>query len=462
MAWTRDDAKTLTEKILSYSRAPECELIVEATENGHTRFAANDVTTAGSSRDFAIAITSRGDGRSGTARVSDTDEAALRQAVARSEELMRAASVDPEAVPPLGPQNYPTIRGFHDETRRAGATQRKEGVAAALTLARGKGLSASGFSETTARWSATANKKGNFGYNAATAASFSTTMRTTDGTGSGWAGGDSPRFSKLPAARLAEQAAKKAVDSAKPQTVDPGRYTVILEPQAVADLLGNIGNSFARRAADEGRSFLSKPGGGNRQGEKIFHESVTIRSDPFDERVPGRPWAGPGGTGGGGGGGGFLGFGGFGSAGFAGLPVRRTTWVEKGVVKTLSVDRYWAAKSNLEPLPFSSSLILEGGSGSVADLIAGAERALLITRFWYIRSVNPQNLLVTGLTRDGVWLVEKGKVTGPVTNFRFNDSALNLLKNVEAMSAPVPTTETLVVPAIRSRDFLFTSKSDAV
>jgi predicted Zn-dependent protease len=460
MAWTREDARKLTDRILSYSRAPECEVTLEQTETGHTRFAANDVTTAGSARDLMIAITSRAEGRSGTSRVNDTDEAALRQAVARSEELMKAASVDPEAVAALSPQKYPEIRGFHEETAKAGAEKRRDGVSAALKLAREKSLDASGFSENTSRWSATANKSGNFGYHSSTSSSFSTTMRTADGTGSGWAGGSSPRFSRIPAVLLAQTAAKKAVDSAKPRDLEPGRYTVILEPRAVADLAGQIGNSFSQRSADEGRSFLSKPGGGNRVGEKLFHESVTIRSDPFDERVPGRPWAGGGGFGGGGGGG--LGFGGFGSAGFAGLPVRKTTWVEKGVVKALSVDRYWAARNKLEPLPFSGSLIIEGGSGSLEDLIAGAERALLITRFWYIRSVNPQNLQVTGLTRDGVWLVEKGKVTAAVTNFRFNDSPLSLLKNVEAMSAPVSVTENLVAPAIRARDFLFTSKSDAI
>jgi predicted Zn-dependent protease len=286
-------------------------------------------------------------------------------------------------------------------------------------------------------------------------------MRTADGTGSGWAGGSSPRFGRIPASALAERAAKKAVDSAKPRDIEPGRYTVILEPRAVADLVGQLGNSFSLRSADEGRSFLSKPGGGNRIGEKVFHEGVTIRSDPFDERVPGRPWAG-GVGGGGGGGGGFLGFGGFNSPGFAGLPVRKTTWVEKGVVKAMSVDRYWAARNNKEPVPFSGSVIIEGGSGSLEDLIAGANRALLITRFWYIRTVNPQNLQVTGLTRDGVWMVEKGKVTGPVINMRFNDGPANLLKNVEAMSASVAVSENLVVPAIRSKDFLFTSKSDAV
>ncbi|HEV8231668.1 MAG TPA: metallopeptidase TldD-related protein [Thermoanaerobaculia bacterium] len=454
MAWTEDVAKKLADRVLSYSKAPECEVWLEATQSGHTRFAASDVTTSGSARDLTIAIVSRGNGRTGTVRVNDTDPAGLKNAVARSEEVMAAANVDPEWVDGLPPQKYPEVRAFHERTMSAGAPERKDGVKVALELARGKKLAASGYSETTSRWSAVASRKGNFGFFASTSAEFSTTMRTDDGTGSGWAGLEAPDFSSIPAAELAGRAARKAVESARPRDLEPGRYTVVFEPRAVADLLGSLNAAMSRRAADEGRSFFSKPGGGTRVGEKIFADNVTIRSDPFDARLSGRPWIG-------GAGGGFLGFGGFAAGNFAGLPARRTTWIEKGVLRTLPIDRYWAKKTGEEPLPFSGGLVMEGGSGAVEDLIAGTDRGLLLTRFWYIRTVNPQTVQLTGLTRDGVWLIEKGKVAGAVNNFRFNDSPVNLLKNVEAMSAAVSTGD-MVVPAIRSRDFNFTSKSDAV
>ena len=208
------------------------------------------------------------------------------------------------------------------------------------------------------------------------------------------------------------------------------------------------------RAVDEGRSFLSKPGGGSRLGEKVFADGVTLRSDPFDRRNPGTPWAGGGGL--------YSGRGG----GSVGLPARRTTWIEDGVVKTLAVDRYWAKKTGVEPVPLSGGLILEGSDKTLDALIAETERALLVTRFWYIRPVNPLNATVTGLTRDGVWLVEKGKVVHPVNNFRFNESPVNLLKNLEATSLAVRAGgsefSSMIVPAIRARDFNFTSKSDAV
>jgi predicted Zn-dependent protease len=280
-------------------------------------------------------------------------------------------------------------------------------------------------------------------------------MRTADGTGSGYASFASPRVADINAAALAARAAAKAESSAHPRDLPPGRYTVILEPAAVADLLMSLAFAMNARSADEGRSFLSKPGGGSRIGEKLFADGVTLRSDPFDRRSPGSPWAGGGGM-----------FSGRGGSALSGLPARRTTWIENGVIKTLAVDRYWAKKTGVEPVPMSGGLILEGSNKSLDALIAETERALLVTRFWYIRNVNPLNATVTGLTRDGVWLVEKGKVVHPVNNFRFNESPVNLLKNLEATSLPVRAGgsefSSMIVPAIRARDFLFTSRSDAV
>jgi predicted Zn-dependent protease len=455
MGWTSEQARSLTDRILSFSRAAECEVSVRLSETGHTRFAANEITTAGMVRNVAVSITSREAGRSGTTTTDELDDSLLREAVARSEALMAAAQADPEFVESLGPQSYPAIAAFDDATATAGPIQRRDGVKAALDRARTRGLDASGFFENGARWSAIANKKGNFGFHQATHAEYSTTMRTADGTGSGYARLGSLRLSDIDPAALAERAMQKAESSAKPRELPPGAYTVILEPEAVADLLVFLIFSLNARAADEGRSYLSKPGGGTRLGEKLFADAVTLRSDPFYPRHPGTPWAE----------GGFRGGGGRGGRGSGGLPARKTTWIENGVVKTLAVDRYWAKKTNAEPVPLSGGLILEGSDKPLEALIAETERALLVTRFWYIRSVNPQNAMSTGLTRDGVWLVEKGKIVHPVVNFRFNESPVNLLKNLEAASVAVPAGSeflTLTVPAVRAHDFHFTSRSDAV
>ena len=452
MSWTSDQAKALADTIFSFSKAAECEVSMRLSQNGHTRFAANEITTAGMVRDVSVSITSRDGGKIGSTTTAELDPSLLREAVARSEALMAAAQPDPEEVDGLGPQDYPTIAAFDDATAGAGPVDRRDGVKAALELARGKGLNASGFFETGARWLAVANKKGNFGFHRATGAEYSTTMRTADGTGSGYARMSSPRLADLQAPALAERAATKAETSAKPRDLAPGAYTVILEPEAVAELLMFLLFSLNARTADEGRSFLSKPEGGTRLGEKLFADGVTLRSDPFNPHNPGTPWAG-GGRGRRGGG------------GAGGLPARKTTWIENGVVKSLAVDRYWAKKTNVEPVPLSAGMILEGSDKPLEALIAETERALLVTRFWYIRSVNPQNAMATGLTRDGVWLIEKGKVVHPVNNFRFNESPVNLLKNLEATSVATPAGSeffALTVPAIRAHDFHFTSKSDAV
>jgi predicted Zn-dependent protease len=454
MSWTSEQAKSLAERILSYSKAPDCEVALALSQAGHTRFAANEITTAGMVRNVSVMITSREGGKSGSTTTDELDDSLLREAVARSDAIMAAAQPDPEQVESLGPQDYPTIPAFDDATAAAGPVERRDGVKAALEQARGNGLNASGFFENGARWLATANKKGNFGFHRATFAEYSTTMRTADGTGSGYARLGSPRLADLNPASLAERSAKKAISSAKPRDLPPGAYTVILEPEAVADLLVFLLFSLNARIADEGRSFLSKPGGGTRLGEKLFADGVTLRSDPFNPRNPGTPWAG-----GGGGRGGRRGGGG------GGLPARKTTWIDDGVVKTLAVDRYWAKKTSTEPVPLSGGMILEGSDKPLEALIAESPRALLVTRFWYIRAVNPQNAMVTGLTRDGVWLIENGKIMHPVNNFRFNESPVNLLKNLEATSIATPAGSeffSLTVPAIRAHDFHFTSKSDAV
>jgi predicted Zn-dependent protease len=452
MSWTPDQAKALAERILSFSKAADCDVSLRLSQTGHTRFAANEITTAGMVHNVSVSITSREGGKSGSTTSDELDESLLREAVARSEALMAAAQPDPEQVESLEPQNYPTINAFDDATAAAGPIERRDGVKAALDRSRGEGLNGSGFFETGARWLAIANKKGNFGFHRATFAEYSTTMRTADGTGSGYARLGSSRLTDLQASSLAERAANKAESSAKPRELAPGAYTVILEPEAVADLLTFLFFSLNARNADEGRSFLSKPGGGTRVGEKLFADGVTLRSDPFNPRSPGTPWTGGGGRGRFGGGSG-------------GLPARRTTWIENGVVKLLAVDRYWARKTNVDPVPMSGGMVLEGSDKSLEALIAETPRALLVTRFWYIRSVNPQTVMATGLTRDGVWLIENGKVVHPVNNFRFNESPVNLLKNLEATSVAVPAGSefsALTVPAIRAHDFHFTSKSDAI
>jgi predicted Zn-dependent protease len=202
-------------------------------------------------------------------------------------------------------------------------------------------------------------------------------------------------------------------------------------------MLGNMFRGFDARSADEGRSFMSKKGGGTRLGEQLFSENVNIYSDPLNPEIPGSTWSGD------------------------GLPVTRTQWVQNGVVKNLSYSRYWASQKNVQPLPFSRSLVMEGGNQSLEDLIKSTEKGILVTRFWYIRMVDPQSLLLTGLTRDGTFYIENGEIKFPIKNFRFNESPVIMLNNVEALGKPVRTGSGLI-PPMKIRDFTFSSLSDAI
>jgi predicted Zn-dependent protease len=439
-SWTREEAKTTIDRALSYARGGECELEVVARTASHTRFARNEITTSGFTENLALTITSRRAGRAGTISANDLSAEGLKEAMGRAETLRDLMPVDPEAVEPLPPQTYPVLAKHDERSALARARDRTPGVKATLDLARARSLTAAGFYENSAVHRAIGNSRGNFGYNVATDVEFSTTMRTGDASGSGWAAGYSPRFKEVDPKPLASRAAAKGIASARPREVPPGDYTVILEPDAVADLLEYLQYGLlSARAADEGRSVFSKEGGGSRIGETIFPASVTIVSDPADPRVPGAPWTG----------------------GAEGFPNRRVAWIEKGVLKALHTDRYWAKETKKEATPAPGSFVMDGGAGSVDDLVASTERGLLVTRFWYIRTVNPQTAQLTGLTRDGLFLIEKGKVATPCVNLRFNESPVVMLQNAEALSAAVPAGR-MVVPAIRARAFTFTSKSDAV
>jgi predicted Zn-dependent protease len=242
---------------------------------------------------------------------------------------------------------------------------------------------------------------------------------------------------------LAETAIHKAVASRNPKPIDPGNYTVILEPAAVNDLIPQIMGSFNARQAEQGFGFLAKRGGGTLVGEKVFNDLVTIRSDPFDPRLPGTPWSGDG-----------------------PLPSQKTVWVEKGMVRNLAYDRVWAKQAGRDPRA-PGNFIMEGGTQTLDDLIKSTKLGLLVTHFWYIRTVNPQTVQLTGLTRDGLFLIEDGKITMPVTNLRFNESPGRVLKNIEALGQAVRTGSGLeagssIVPAIKAGNFYFSSISDAV
>lgn len=443
---SRDEAKAIADRVLGFATADETRVSISSGARGNTRFAVNQVSTAGDNYNVELSVRSVIGKRSGTVSTNKLDDASLRRAVQTAEQLARLAPEDPEAMSELGAQRYEADDAWRESTATLGPTGRAAAVQAIATPSRTAKLTSTGYLEHQSESTAVANNRGLFAYGRSTGAVLTTTVRTGDGTGSGWAGGVDNDWSRLDPAALGARAIEKADRSKNPVAIEPGRYTVVLEPTAVGNLVQLLARAFSARSADEGRSFFSKAGGGTKIGERVLDPRVTLVSDPHDERAPTNTFTGE------------------------GMPVTRTTWVENGVVRTLAYDRYWAQQKNVAPTQSGGSFIMSGGDSSLEELIASTERGILVTRFWYIRPVDPRTILYTGLTRDGTFLIEKGKVTRAVKNLRFNESPVFMLNNLEAMGRPerVSASESggvglgVVVPAIKVRDFNFTSLSDAI
>ncbi|GAB2946821.1 TldD/PmbA family protein [Hymenobacter coalescens] len=439
---SKDEAQSILTKVMGFSTADECEGTLTGTTGGNIRTARNTVSTAGAVDNVALTVEARFGKRSGIATCNQFDDATLRRCVQRAEEIARLAPESPEYVPMLGPQQYANTPSFAQSTAGITPDYRAQQAGKSITLCDQKKLSSAAFLEDQAGFVAKRNKKGLEAYQQFTNLDFSVTVRTPDGTGSGYAAADYTDISKFDAGRLTQIAAAKAATSVAAKAIEPGKYTVILEPAALvansdASLLGALMNAFDARNADEGRSFLSKKGGGNRKGEKLFDERVTIYSDPASADIPGLAFAGD------------------------GRPRQKVTWIEKGVVKNLFSSRFWAQKQGIPDVPPPNGFIMMGGTQSTEDLIKSTAKGILVTRLWYIRPVDPQTLLYTGLTRDGTFYIENGKIKHPIKNFRFNESPIIMLNNLEAIGRPQRLGGNLV-PPLKIRDFTFTSLSDAV
>lgn len=444
---SREECEALARRTLGFvGTADAARVNISSGSRGNTRFAVNQVSTGGDNYDTAVTVTAYVGRRSAASTTNQLDDASLRQAVQMAERLARLAPEDPEFMPELEPQQYEAGRAWSEATASLDPQGRADAVRAITAPATKTGLVSTGYLDARAGATAVANTKGLFAYARGTAAVLTTTVRTPDGTGSGWAGASHHDWSRIDAAALGARAAEKARASRTPVAIEPGRYTVVFEPTAVGNLVQFIAFALNARAADEGRSFFSKPGGGNKLGMKVVDERVTLSSDPFDPDVAGAPFTNE------------------------GLPTRRSVWIGNGVVTNLNYDRYWSQKKGVSPTASGGSLKMSGGSTSMEEMIASTQRGLLVTRFWYLRPVDQRTILYTGLTRDGTFLIENGKITRAVKNLRFNDSPVFMLNNLEALGTPVRVSasedggpgQAVMVPPLKVRDFNFTSLSDAV
>lgn len=288
------ECREILQKVLSYSKADEAEANFNGGTSGNIRYARNSVSTSGIVRNESLVVQSSFGKKTGTATINEFDDASLQKVVRRSEELAQLAPENPEYVGFLGPQKYLESNTYFDSTANITPDYRAQAAAASITRSKAKDLTAAGFLQDNAGYQAMMNTKGLFAYNQATGVNFTVTVRTADGKGSGWVTRDYNDVSKLDTGMASQFAIDKAVMSQEAKAVEPGKYTVILEPAASIGLLQNMIGSFGARQADEGRSFLAKKGGGNKLGEKIVDERVNLYSDPTNPEVPSQTWAGDG------------------------------------------------------------------------------------------------------------------------------------------------------------------------
>lgn len=443
------DAKALTEKILSLVTADDATVGVGSDKLSHLRFARNNFLTSGTRLSRSANVTVWIDKKRGSASTNDVDDASLKMMVEEAEKIARNAPVDREYMPTLGKQTYKPTGGYVETTANLSLADRAKNVSDILAEMEKNKVIGAGFHSARVQAGGSATKNGNFEYERTTNVSLSVTTRTTDGTSSGYFLRSHYDIAKLDTKRIARESIRKALEGGNARTIDPGVYTVILEPQAVADLVGNLGFTFNARNADEGRSVYSAPGGKTRVGETIFDERISVYSDPWNTELPGS------------------------QSSQGGIPAEKIYLVRNGILENLVYNRYWAKQKGKQPTPGPVNTIFEstGTPSSIEDMIRSTKRGILVSRFWYIRSTDVRTASVTGLTRDGVWFIENGKIAYPVKNFRFNQSITQMLApgNVELIGSPERVggsegggSSASLLPALKLKAFNFTSQSEAV
>jgi predicted Zn-dependent protease len=458
--FTEDQARTIVRKVVALSKADDCTATLSGSVTGNARFALNNLTTSGIVENTSLEVEVAFGKKLGTATVNAFDDAALERTVRRAEELAHLAPENPEFLP-VSQQTYVATQTFSPAAAAITPDYRAQVAADSIAACKASKLTAAGYLEDAQGFEAFANSRGASGFQRSTSFDYSCTARTQDGHGSGWVARNLQDPTSFNAAADVQTAIRKAAASTETKALEPGKYTVILEPAAVEGMLGPMVSMFDARRADEGRSFLSKKGGGNKIGDQAFGPQVTLFSDPTHPQAAVLPWDDD------------------------YLPRGHLSLVENGKVMNLEYSPYWAQKQGKTPIARAGNLIMPGGGKSTAELIGGTERGILVTRLWYIRMVDPQTVLLTGLTRDGTFYIENGVIKYPIKNFRFNESPVIMLNNVEELGRPVRTASeggggggrrgrglfnygsalgrrVTVAPAMKVRDFTFSSLSDAI
>ena len=455
---TKEKAADIFDRIRRFSSADEVEAIFTGSRFALTRFANNTIHQNVEEENSIVSIRTNFAGRTARATTNQFDGESLQRAITASENLARVQTPDPDLLPmPTSEEANAAGEGaratrFFSQTVAITPADRAEVVEGIVSVAGKHKLATAGIYSTSESGEGIFNSRGLANWHRQTLAEVSITMLADDS--SGWQKLNSPDVSNLDSIRLAETAAQKAVESAHPREIAPGKYTVILEPAAVLDMVGFMFWDYSGVAILDQRSFLN-----DRIGTQVFGENINISDDAAHPLQAGSPFDGE------------------------GMTRQRVQLVENGVVKRVVYARATARKMKNSKYAGKVGLIEPTGHGfplpnevgemplnivfggpenpqSVEQMVASTERGVLVTRLWYIREVDPYEKIVTGMTRDGTFLVEDGKIQRGLRNFRFNQSLISMLSNVDTMSAPVRAcgeeSFDMVTPAMKVKEFNFT------
>jgi PmbA protein len=418
---------------------PETEVHIEETIQALTRFANNTIHQHVAEQGLVVSIRTVVDGRTARVTTNRVGEDALRAAVEDCLSLASHQPKDSRLLPMPGRQKYRAVRRFHAATAALTAEERARAVKNACQLAEKRGQVAAGIFSSGQSQNVLVNSRGLTAAYRQTQAAFSVTMQ--EGSAASWAKANAGDVREIDPLRLAKIASGKATRAQDPVELTPGRFTVILEPAAVLDLIGFLFYDFAATAVADKRSCFS-----GRLGKPVLGKNINITDDAYHPDQLGAPFDGE------------------------GMPRQRVVLVDRGVVKNLVYSRRSAKQAGTKstghgfglPNEYGEAplnLVVSGGNTAVEEMIASTDRGLLVTRLWYIREVDPYEKIMTGMTRDGLFLIEKGKIVRGARNFRFNQSVLEMLRNVECLGpagrGSGEEAFEMVVPPMKIRDFHF-------
>jgi PmbA protein len=436
------ELRSIVDRVLRLAKSigvAETEVHVDETISALTRFANNGIHQNVAEHMVNVSVRTQVGQRTARAVTNRTDEDSLRAAIEASLSLAHSQPKNPHLLPMPGKQRYRGVNRFIKQTAALTPEERARAVRRACDLAIKNGQTAAGIFSSAQSQSMVGNSRGLMAAYRDTHAVFSITMQ--EGSAASWAKENSANVADIDPQELAERAGEKAHRAVDPSELAPGRYTVILEPAAVLDLVGFLFYDFAATALRDQRSCFNE-----RMGKQVLGKNISIEDDVYDPLQLGAPFDGE------------------------GMPRQRVLLVDRGVPKNLVYSRASAKAAKKKPtghgFPLPNeygeapmNLVFSGGKSSLEEMIGSTERGLLVTRLWYIREVDPYEKIMTGMTRDGLFLVEKGRVGAAVRNFRFNQSVLEMLRNVEMMGPAVRAAGEeafeMVVPAMKVRDFHF-------